>query len=96
MFAVVEACALKHAPAASFDPLVRTNARSSLDSEPGCHRLDVASDPVRPEDVVHYELYTDAAAFDAHPKTAHFAEFETATHDVTAWKTVSTYAEVQS
>ena len=61
--------------AAAFAPLIEANAAASLREEPGCHGFDVLHDPQAPGAVVLYEVYRDAAAFDAHLRTRHFASF---------------------
>ena len=62
-----------------FMPLMRENARRSLEDEPGCHQFDVCVDDARPGVVFLYELYEDRAAFDAHLASAHFKAFSAAT-----------------
>ena len=76
-----------------FLPLVLQNARSSL-GEPACRRFDVLTDPDRPNAVLLYELYDDAAGFEAHKATPHYASFDAAAapllsfKEVTIWRTV--------
>jgi quinol monooxygenase YgiN len=96
MFAVVVHLSLHEGTAEDFLPLLHTNARASLDNEPGCHRFDVVTDTARPEDVFLYELYTDAAAFDAHLATAHFKTFDAACGPLIADKTIKTYDRVRT
>ncbi len=60
-----------------FLPLMRTQARASLDQEPGCHRFDICLS----EDghsVFLYEIYRDKAAFEAHLSSPHFKAFDAA------------------
>lgn len=94
MFAVVVEFTVKPEHTSAFLRLVEENAAASLNTEPGCKQFDVASDPLRPGDVFLYELYEDAAAFAAHLKTPHFANFEQATADMVAQKSVKTFARV--
>ncbi len=55
---------------ADFLALMRSHAKMTLDSEPGCEQFDVL-DPVETSDSVFlYELYTDKAAVDAHMNSA--------------------------
>lgn len=58
---------------ADFLDLMRSHARMTLDSEPGCEIFDVL-DPSSVESeadkVFLYELYTDAAALEAHMTSA--------------------------
>lgn len=95
MFAVVAHFTIHAAQAADFLSLVVENAQSSRRDEPGCRQFDVVSDPARPGDVLLYELYDDAAAFDAHLTTAHFKRFDAATAAMIADKTVRTYTDVR-
>ena len=76
-------------------PLMLDNARASLRDEPGCHRFDVCHNPDQPGTVFLYEIYDDAAAFDAHLKTAHFRGFDAACAPMIAAKSVATYSKVQ-
>lgn len=94
MFAVVVTFQLESGAEAEFAPLMADNAKTSLAREPGCHRFDVCTDPSRPGEVFLYELYTDAAAFEAHLASAHFKAFDTAVAHMIASKDVRTYAQV--
>ena len=94
MYAVVVKFRLERGSAAAFLPLVRENAATSLRSEPGCHVFDVATDPDRPEEVLLYEVYENAAAFALHLETAHFAAFDAQCAGLVAEKEVRTYREV--
>jgi quinol monooxygenase YgiN len=53
------------------------NAEASVRNEPGCLRFDVCSVAGDPHRFVLYELYTDAAAFEAHKASPHFAHWRT-------------------
>lgn len=55
---------------------VLRQARESLEHEPGCHVFDVWQDAGRPLSVFLYEVYSDAAAFEAHLATPHFLAFD--------------------
>ena len=67
-------------------------ARDSLAKEPGCHRFDVWTDPVRPASVYLYEIYNNAEAFGAHLATDHFRAFDAETKDMVAAKSVETWS----
>ncbi len=58
-----------------FLALVEAHARASLEEESGCRRFDVILPNERPDLVLLYEAYADAAAFDAHKSTARLARF---------------------
>lgn len=94
MFAVVVTFQIKPGCVADFMPLMTRNAATSLSKEPGCRQFDVATDLSQPEEVFLYELYDDAAAFEAHLASAHFKSFDTAVADMIAAKSVKTYAKV--
>ena len=77
-----------------FLPLMYANARTSLESEPGCQQFDVCTDPEAPRRVLLYELYTDRAAFDAHLMSTHFKTFDNAVAPMIAHKTVQCFSQV--
>ena len=95
MFAVVVRIETRAGAMADFLPAMLENARASARDEPGCLRFDVLTDPSRPDAVMLYELYEDAAAFEAHKATAHYARFDAATRDMIAVKDVTTWAGVE-
>ncbi|MCJ7874133.1 putative quinol monooxygenase [Phaeobacter sp. J2-8] len=96
MYAVTVTFTLKPGQGEQFLPLMSDNAATSLRVEEGCHQFDVCTDPARPDEVFLYELYTDAAAFQAHLAADHFKAFDAATADMVADKRVALYAEVRS
>lgn len=96
MFAVVVTLQITSNRMADFMPLMQVNAQSSLHSEEGCHRFDIATDPARPDEVFLYELYTNAAAFETHCATDHFKAFDASTTDMIAAKDVRTFGHVIS
>ena len=79
---------------AEFLEAVKEQARNSLNEEPLCYRFDVC----RPHDtenrVYLYEVYRDAAAFDAHLETRHFASFNTNTSEMINYKSVRTMDKI--
>ena len=94
MLAVVVQFTLKPNARTDFLPRIQENAALSLKVEAGCHQFDIATDPARPDEVFLYELYSDAAAFEQHKRTAHFASFETSIAGMVAHKEVKTYEQV--
>jgi len=62
-----------------FKARMAQQARDSLEREAECHRFDIASDPGDPHRIFLYEIYSDAAAFDAHLASAHFKSFNAET-----------------
>ena len=67
---------LKPGMSERFRQMINENARASVRDEPGCRQFDVVVPDGEPDSVVLYEIYDDAAAFDAHKKTPHFASFD--------------------
>ena len=51
------------------------NAEAAVRDEPGCLRFDVSAVADDPNRFFLYELYTDAAAFEAHKASPHFAQW---------------------
>ena len=82
LFALAVPFRLRPGALDAFLPLVRENARASVTSEPGCLRFDVCLPEGETSEVFLYEVYEDAAAFDAHLGTPHFLAFDAATRDV--------------
>lgn len=74
-----------------FHAAVLDQARNSLRLEPECHQFDVCRNPDHAGEVFLYEVYTDAAAFDAHQKTDHFAGFGARVRDMVEEKAVETW-----
>ena len=58
------------------------NAEASVRDEPGCLRFDVCSVDGDEHRFLLYELYADAAAFEAHKATPHFAQWRTVAEQV--------------
>lgn len=95
MFAVIVTFQIAPQQMTAFMPLMLENARTSLESEAGCHQFDVATDEARPNEVFLYELYADRAAFDVHLASAHFQSFNAQMVQMIADKSVLTYGKVQ-
>ncbi len=96
MYALAVTFQIKSGQMEAFMPLMRQNAQTSLQIEPGCHRFDICTDPDRPDEVFLYELYTDKAAFQAHLDNAHFKAFDQQVAAMIARKEVRGFAQVQS
>jgi quinol monooxygenase YgiN len=94
MYAVCVTFKLKPDQSDAFMPLMRANARASLQQEAGCHQFDVLSDPAKPDCVFLYELYADRTAFDAHLNSTHFKTFDAVSAAMIAQKDVQTWGEV--
>ena len=94
MFAVIVKLHVADERIDQFMPLMRENATRSLTDEPGCTRFDILTDPDRPGEIALYELYLDAAAFQAHLATPHFEAFDAAVSDLILSRELHTFAEV--
>jgi (4S)-4-hydroxy-5-phosphonooxypentane-2,3-dione isomerase len=57
---------------------ITANAEASVRDEPGCLRFDVCSVEGDENRFVLYELYADAAAFEAHRVAPHFSTWREA------------------
>ena len=75
-FAIVVTFKLKPGTADAFRPIILENAEASVRDEPGCHQFQVLHSEGDPETIILYEVYDDAAAFEAHKQTPHFAKFD--------------------
>ena len=62
-----------------FMALMLENAARSRRDEPGCRQFDICTDDARPGSVFLYELYDNAAAFEAHLAAPHYKAFAAAT-----------------
>ncbi|MHA7773810.1 putative quinol monooxygenase [Roseibium sp. M-1] len=96
MFAVTVVFKIREESMEAFLPLMIENAKASLKHEPGCRQFDVCSDPAHPLEIFLYEIYDDAAAFQAHLATPHFKSFDARVSEMIEEKTIRTYATVVS
>lgn len=90
MFVVIVEFEVAEGRMDAFLPLMLEQARNSLALEPDCHVFDVCRDCKRDNVVVLYEVYSDAAAFDAHLQSDHFHSFNEAVSPMTTGKAVKT------
>ncbi len=61
---------------------IGAQAAAALEQEPGCLRFDVCENVDDPDRFVLYEVYADDAAWDAHPRTEHFARWRAAADEL--------------
>ena len=61
-----------------FAALAHRFATECREREPGCRQFDVVRLETTPHGVLFYEAYDDAAAFEAHGRSAHLARFKAA------------------
>lgn len=57
-----------------FREAILYQAKSSRENEPGCRQFDVCCSPEDPTRFFVYEIYDDAAAFEAHKNSPHSAK----------------------
>jgi quinol monooxygenase YgiN len=79
MLALVVEFRIKAAHVDAFDAAIRSNARASVEREPGCRQFDVCRDAQDPALFFLYELYDDEAAIQAHLQSAHFLQMNAET-----------------
>jgi len=91
MFVVTVTFGIQPDHVEGFQAAVLSQARNSLELEADCHRFDVCFDDDDPGRVFLYELYTDAAAFQAHLDSAHFKDFDATVADWLESKEVDTW-----
>ena len=78
-FVVLVRFAIEAGRRAEFEALVKTNAAASVRDEPGCRRFDVLIPRDGADEIVLYEIYDDADAFEAHKQMPHYLSFKEAT-----------------
>lgn len=88
MFVVQVDWRARPADDAAFAELLVRQSRNSLKLEPACQVFEVARDDQSPGRYTLYEVYDDAAGFDAHRKTPHYAAFAAAVEPMTLSKEV--------
>ena len=94
MLAIVVEFHIQPAFVDPFERAIVANATASRDTEPGCRQFDVCRDPSDPTLVFLYELYDDAAAFDAHCRSPHFLEMDALTAGWVQRKVVHRYQRI--
>jgi (4S)-4-hydroxy-5-phosphonooxypentane-2,3-dione isomerase len=82
MFSLMVQMEVRPGRRAEFLAGMAANAEASVRDEPGCLRFDVCSVGSDENRFVLYELYTDAAAFEAHKASPHFAQWRTIAEQV--------------
>ena len=82
-YVVIAEFAVRPERMADFLAACREDAASSVALEPGCRSFDAVVPDDAPDHVVLYEVYDNAAAFDAHKATPHYARFAKAAMEMT-------------
>ncbi|MCC7425938.1 MAG: antibiotic biosynthesis monooxygenase [Alphaproteobacteria bacterium] len=96
MFSISVEIVGKPEHAAALQEALLEQGSNSLAKEPGCLLFEVAVDPENPARFFLYEVYRDAAAFEDHQKTPHFAAYRAKTGPMlvdrkrTSWTPVKT------
>src|SRR4051812_10142153 len=84
MFSLVVQMEVRPGRREEFLAAIGANAEASVRDEPGCLRFDVSAVAEDENRFFLYELYTDAAAFDTHKASPHFAQWRTVAEQVLA------------
>jgi len=74
-----------------FERAILVNAESARTREPGCVRFDVSQREDDPSQWLFYEVYKDAAAFEAHRASPHFAAYQQVADKALLSKTLTRY-----
>ena len=62
--------------------------------EPGCHEFNITVSPKDPHHVFIFEVYDNAAAFEAHRATDHFKKYAATTKDMVAKRDARAFTSV--
>lgn len=81
MFAVIVKVHIKPQHKKEFVEAMLDDGRGSVQNEPDCLLFNIVEDQADPNCLHLYEVYRDAAAFDAHTKTPHFVRWVETTKD---------------
>ena len=73
---------------------LRLYAATCLEREPGCHRYDIATDPLEGGTFLLYQVYADEGAYLAHREMPHYADFRLLTDPWVRSRRVLTYEAV--
>ncbi len=95
-FVLVVEFEVKAGESERFLRLIAENARASVKDEPGCLQFDVARDEKDPHRVTLWEVYRDAAAFEAHGKMPHFSAFFAAAKPLIAAQKATRFERVSA
>lgn len=94
MFVVCVTIKVEPDAMAKFLPIMQEQAHNSLTLEAECHQFDVSCAVQGLDEVFLYEVYSNAAAFDAHLETPHFQEFDATVAPLIRSKTIATYTRL--
>lgn len=74
-FALIVDLEIKPDSVDAFLIAARNQAQNSISKEPGCLRFDIVQGLEEKNKITHYEIFEDEAAFEAHAKMDHTANF---------------------
>ena len=94
MYVVCVEMEVKPGQMQAFMTLMRAQADNSLTLEAGCRQFDVCVPEDGGDGVLLYEVYDNAAAFQAHLNTTHFLEFDARAAALLAGKSVRRHQRV--
>jgi (4S)-4-hydroxy-5-phosphonooxypentane-2,3-dione isomerase len=63
---------------------IKEVAAATIKTEPGCSEFDITVSRKDPNHLFIFEVYDNAAAFDAHLKTDHYRKYAAAAKDIVA------------
>jgi len=92
MLVVLVQVTVKTEMLAEFERAILINADTARTREQGCVRFDVSQREDEPTQWLFYEVYKDAAAFDAHRASPHFAAYQDVAEKALLAKTLTRYA----
>jgi quinol monooxygenase YgiN len=92
MLVVLVQVVVKNEMLPEFERAILANADGARTREPGCVRFDVSQREDDPGQWLFYEVYKDAAAFEAHRATPHFAAYQQVADRALLSKTLTRYA----
>ena len=92
MLVVLVHVTVKRELLAEFERAILANADGARAREPGCVRFDVSQHDEDPARWMFYEVYRDAAAFEAHRATPHFAAYQQVADRAVVAKTLTRWA----
>jgi len=87
-FAIFVTIKLKPGSGTAFRPLILENAEASVREEKTCLQFQVLTAEDDPDTYFFYEVYSDAAALDAHRETAHYKKFRSGTEAMVADRSI--------
>lgn len=91
MLVVLVQVTVKTEMLAEFERAILINADTARTRERGCVRFDVSQREEDPAQWLFYEVYKDAAAFDAHRASPHFAAYQEVAEKALLSKTLTRY-----